>query len=84
MSGSELPPLPPMVVYRHRPAWLRGWWRTDLGVWLADIYWAESRTTGVPTSRYHIVERRVPAEEIGPIDGQDYTRVPRRHTDTAR
>ncbi|SDH56489.1 hypothetical protein SAMN05421505_11835 [Sinosporangium album] len=26
-----------------------------------------------------IVEQRVPAEEVGPLDGQDYGRVPRRH-----
>ncbi|SDH68298.1 hypothetical protein SAMN05421505_12065 [Sinosporangium album] len=81
MPSSDLPPLPPLVAYRHRPAWLRAWWLTDLGVWLADIYWADSRPEpDTLDNRMFIVERRVPAEEVARVDGQDYSRVPRRHT----
>lgn len=71
MDESGLPPRPPLVLFRNREAWLRARRRTDLGTWLALIFW----TAMIGTER-QVMERWVPYADIASIDGEDYSAVP--------
>lgn len=59
------------MVFRDRVAWVRARRYTDLGSWLALIYW----DTMVGPNR-HVNEQWVPLGDITRIDGEDYDSVP--------
>jgi len=71
VDESGLPPRPPLVVFRDRVAWVRARRYTDLGSWLALIYWDSM----VGPNRY-VTEQWVPLADIAQIPGEDYSKVP--------
>ncbi|ACY96555.1 MULTISPECIES: hypothetical protein [Thermomonospora] len=70
-----MPHVPPIVHSRtaNGPAYLLAWIRSPEGAWEADIAWLEVEGESRQGRTAH-----VPAEDITKIDGQDYSRVPRR------
>lgn len=71
-------PAPPIVNHHGRPAWIRAWRRDGLhGHWWALITWTSTRQFAYGEPRHEVVERWVSAVDIRPVEGQDYSRVPR-------
>ncbi|MFN2636879.1 MAG: hypothetical protein ABR585_07635 [Gemmatimonadaceae bacterium] len=66
MDETTLPPRPPMVLFRDRVAWVRARRQTDLGAWLALIFWA---TMVGPD--HQAMERWVPLADIARLDTED-------------
>ncbi|MEV4383929.1 hypothetical protein [Streptosporangium sp. NPDC049644] len=71
MDESGLPPRPPLVVFRGRVAWVRARRQTDLGAWLALVYW----DTMIGPERL-VNEQWVPLADIARIPGENYDSVP--------
>ncbi|MBC6463479.1 hypothetical protein [Actinomadura sp. HBU206391] len=76
MKGSDAPLLAPVVRSRTTGtyAFLLGWEQRPDRSWTARIAWLQKE--GVT---WRVVDLLVQADEINPVEGQDYSEVPRRY-----